>query len=156
MLNAGINVDRVKECIRADEGMVLHVYKCPAGKRTIGYGHNIDAKGLPEYIDSYLSGHGNITLEMAEFLLDADLIQATSDTVKLFSQSAWNWLSQIRREVLIEMTFNMGSLSSWHHLIASIESQDVQGCVQAMTNSLWHTQLPARSGRLIEAFQEGA
>jgi lysozyme len=153
-MSAGINVDRIKASLRKEEGLILHVYKCPAGKRTIGYGHNIDAKGLPKYIDFYLSQHGEITLEMAEFLLDVDLMQATSDTVKLFSQTAWEWLTQIRREVLINMTFNMGSLKTWHHLIASVEAQDVVGCVQSMTDSKWHEQLPERSGRLIKDFQE--
>ena len=151
-MGANINVDRLKESLRKEEGLILHVYKCPAGKKTIGYGHNLEAKGLPEYIDFYLSEHGEITLEMAEFLLDVDMIQATSDTVKLFTLAAWEWLTQLRREALIDMTFNMGSINKWFHLIASVEQHDVGGCVQSMTDSLWHKQLPERSSRLIKQF----
>ncbi len=154
-MNAGINVDRLKDSLRKEEGLVLHPYKCPAGKRTIGYGHNIEAKGLPKYIDFYLSEHGEITLEMAEFMLDVDMIQATADTVKLFSLKAWEWLTELRREVLIEMVYNMGSISKWYHLIASVETQDAQGCINSMELSLWHTQLPERSNRMIKKFRDG-
>jgi hypothetical protein len=49
----GINVDRVKKWVRLDEGLILHVYRCPAGKRTIGYGYNLEANKLPEFIESF-------------------------------------------------------------------------------------------------------
>lgn len=152
---AGINIDRLKASLREDEGKVLHVYKCPAGKRTIGVGHNIDAKGLPGFIEFYLAEHGEITDEMSEWLLDKDLSEAVASTVKLFSKAAWEWLTQLRREVLVNMVYNMGSLGKWYNLIASIEQHDLPGCVQSLKSSLWHRQLPERSTKLINQFEKG-
>lgn len=154
-MNAGISIDRLKASLVMEEGRVLNPYKCPAGKKTIGVGHNIDAKGLPDFIEFYLSQHGEITDEMSDYLLDLDVQDAVEATVKLFSQAAWGWLTQKRREVLVEMTFNMGSLNEWHHLIASVEQHDLDGCIQSMQTSLWHRQLPERSNRLIEKFRKG-
>ena len=32
------------------EGLSLKPYRCPAGKLTIGYGHNLEANGISEEI----------------------------------------------------------------------------------------------------------
>ena len=36
------------------EGLSLKPYRCPAGKLTIGYGHNLEANGISEEIANQL------------------------------------------------------------------------------------------------------
>jgi GH24 family phage-related lysozyme (muramidase) len=64
--------------LKSREGYVYKEYKCPAGKTTVGYGHNIDAHGL-KYCGKYLSGK-TISYKAATELLVAD------------AQRQYNWL----------------------------------------------------------------
>lgn len=152
-----VSIDRLKEELRKDEGLILHVYKCPAGKRTIGYGHNLEARELPDFIEFYLAEHGEITLEMAEWLLDQDLSAAIAGARKVLKKSTWEWLTQKRREVLVQMVFNMGvgAFAKFKNTIKSIECHDIESAVQGLKSSLWHRQLPERSTRLINQFEKG-
>lgn len=153
----GINVDRVKKWVRLDEGLILHVYRCPAGKRTIGYGYNLDANKLPDFIDFYLAEHGEITLEMAEWLMDRKLSEAVDAAKAILGGSTWDWLTEPRREVIVQMIYNMGegTFRKFKGTIKSITEHDIPGAVMGLKSSLWHRQLPARSGRLIKEFEKG-
>lgn len=57
--------------LKAREGFIDHVYVCPAGYRTIGYGHNIDAHGWSR-VKKYMKGN-KITYEGATKLLQEDI-----------------------------------------------------------------------------------
>lgn len=57
--------------LKAREGFIDHVYVCPAGYRTVGYGHNIDAHGW-ERAKKYMNGN-KITYEGATLLLQEDI-----------------------------------------------------------------------------------
>ena len=37
----------LREMLERHEGRKKKVYRCSKGKKTIGVGHNVDAKGLP-------------------------------------------------------------------------------------------------------------
>jgi GH24 family phage-related lysozyme (muramidase) len=56
--------------LKSREGYIYKEYLCPAGKRTVGYGHNIDAHGY-KYCGKYLS-HGKISYKAATELLKDD------------------------------------------------------------------------------------
>ena len=79
METAGVYVDEIMDMLREDEGLVLKPYRCPAGKKTIGYGFNMDANPLPDFIDHYLMQHGFISTEMAEYLLDRKVTEVITD-----------------------------------------------------------------------------
>lgn len=106
-----INVARLTEQIQAHEGgLYLNVYPCD-GIPHIGYGHNLQAKPLTGFIQFYLVQHGCITEEMADWIFDQDLTEAIEFAQRVTPVNVWNGLSSNRREVIIEMVFNMGILS---------------------------------------------
>jgi len=78
--------------IKRHEGFKQFIYLCTSGKRTIGYGRNLDNRG--------------ITIAEAEFLIRNDIDECEKKlTEKLDFYSS---LSDTRKTVLIDMCFNIG------------------------------------------------
>lgn len=142
------------------EGLRLKPYRCPAGKLTIGYGHNIDAKPLTGDIGAYFKRTGCITEGMANVLLDNDLADAKA---RLFKRLPWvTTLDTVRQMVLIDMTFNMGlgqvgksGLLSFTHTLALIEDGKFAEAAEAMQQSAWHKQTGRRAVKLCAMMRSG-
>ena len=164
----GLPIDKLKQMLREHEGLSLKVYKCPAGKKTIGYGWNIEARPLPQYIAFHLAEHGEITLEMAEYLLDLSLTLAIEAARKIIMGPGWMWLTPNRRAVMVMMVFNLGAAGflNFHGMRAAIAARDVEGVCRHMRSSKWYRQLGGdpegtddgkleRPEALIDMFREG-
>jgi lysozyme len=98
--------DGLASLIRKHEGLSLKPYKCPAGKQTIGIGHNYDANPLPDVIAHHLETFGSITPEMADQLLEEDIVNASFDCHQLYRD--FDKFSEQRRWALIDFCFNVG------------------------------------------------
>jgi len=122
-------IDSVKE----GEGLRLKPYRCTAGKLTIGYGRNLDDVG--------------ITQEEAELLLKHDLEKAEKEAEKF---PVYSKLNQARKDVLIEMVFNMGysRLSGFKKMFEALEKGDYSAAADQMLDSSWHKQVGKRAERL--------
>ena len=83
-----------KEMIKAHEGLRIRVYKCPAGKLTIGYGHNLE--------------DNTITLATAEFILEEDFKYCIKKAEGIFGKTFFNSLPDDAKKVIIDMIFNLG------------------------------------------------
>ncbi len=97
----------IRDIIKRHEGYSSMPYKCPAGKRTIGWGHNIDARPLPKDIEGYLAANSYILPEHAERLLDQDISMATHDCRSIYP--GFDGFSETRRAALVDFVFNVGS-----------------------------------------------
>ena len=84
--------EKLKHHVKVSEGLRLKPYLCPAGKWTIGYGHNIEDNGIPMVI--------------AVDLLEIDLIDAQNELFYAFPE--YRSLTQNRIDALIDMSFNLG------------------------------------------------
>lgn len=82
--------------IKKFEGLRLSVYLCPAGVRTIGYGHVLS-------YNQY--GNKPITEEQAEKYLSDDLKKFENSIKKLVKVP----LSQCQFDALVSFTFNVGA-----------------------------------------------
>jgi len=118
----------------------LKPYRCPKGKLTIGWGHNMDANALKGYLAWYYERHREITEDMADYLLDHDVNLAEMDaaTIPNFFK-----LSSVRQAVVVNMVFNMGiyTLKKFKNFLRAIYDQDVTRMVAEMKNSIWYGQL---------------
>lgn len=116
-------------------------YKCPAGKLTIGWGRNIQEKG--------------ISLEEANFLFHNDFKEA-EEIARKFCYTGWEALSYVRQGVIINMAFNMGAsrLSKFINLRAGIIKGDIARCVRSLEGSLWYKQVGNRAPELVRIFKE--
>lgn len=127
--------------LKIDEGLRLKPYRDTKGKLTIGIGRNLDDVGISK--------------DEAEYLLMNDLI---SHTKELLSNYPWvNNLSQSRKEVLINMHFNMGEqvFRLFKKFLKACEEERWEDACREMEESLWYHQVGPRAVRLIEQLQRG-
>lgn len=126
--------------LKDHEGFRSKVYIDTVGKRTIGYGRNLDDKGVSEH--------------EADLLLRNDVIDVVTE---LSDFSFWSELTDNRQAVLIDMAVNlgMGGLVNFKNLIRALGNHDYETAAKEMLDSKWAQQLPSRSEFLATAMRNG-
>jgi len=127
--------------LRADEALRLFPYVDLAGKLTIGYGRNLDARG--------------ITLDEADLLLQHDIDVAVDELFKIDPVVAT--LDAVRQIVLANMCFNLGALRLRGFVLmwACLRGRNYEGAAREMLDSDWARQVGARARRLATAMATG-
>ena len=125
----------IVKLLRYEEGKRLKPYKCTAGKLTIGYGRNLDDKG--------------ITDQEAEQLLSNDIGECIAQISK-----ALPWSSRLdmpRRDVLVAMCFQLGlnGLLSFSNFLRAMRDGNWLSAAEELRNSKFHDQTTSRVNRLI-------
>ena len=145
----------LKERIKQEEGLRTKPYLCPAGKRTIGYGHNLEAAPLLPGIAEFLENNSCIMPHMAEEQLDHDIEVAEGVARRLFV--GFDELSEARQDVLTDMAFNLGegSLSRFAKLRHNVAINNYEKAAGEMKDSRWFTQVTNRAKQLIQQWMEG-
>ena len=119
-----------KDFLRRVEGLRFKPYDDLKGNLTIGYGRNLDAKG--------------INLVEAELMLERDINEAISDLVDIFP----NFFSMPEnlRIVLVSMMFNLGKdgFLKFKNFIRAVKNNNKQAMVYELLNSKRAKLLPDR------------
>ena len=115
-------------------------YVDEVGKTTIGYGHNLDAKGLPQ--------------DVARMLLSIDIADAIDDVRHNFS--CYDQLTRPRQMVLVSMAFNLGRerLAKFIRFIAAVHLGKYDEAADHLLDSLAAKQAPARYQQLAKMMRE--
>ena len=124
----------------AARGPELFPYRDTVGKLTIGYGRNLDDKG--------------ITRAEAEFMLDKDMADAIADASSL---PYWDSLSPVRRIVISDMVYNLG-LTKFRKFVNLNKALTIQDYILAgheMKDSKWYRQTERRAKVLVQAMTSG-
>ncbi len=119
------------EMIKRHEGLKLKPYRCTAGKLTIGYGRNLDDRGITEH--------------EAELLLATDLAQITGELDRYLPW--WQSLPQAAKEVLVDMAYNLGTsgLLKFKKTLAALQAKRWKEAAIEMLNSRWAKQVGPRA-----------
>ncbi len=127
--------------LKRDEGCRLTVYTCTAGKPTIGYGRNLEDKGISQH--------------EANQMLARDIERVVAD---LDRRAAW-WrkLDGVRAAVVINMGFQLGvtGFLRFRNTIAALRAGDFERASEEMLDSRWATQTPNRAKRLSDQIRTG-
>jgi lysozyme len=131
----------VMEDLARDEGFRQHPYLCSAGALTIGYGRNLDAKG--------------VSRAEADILLRNDVVDAQADLERVFPVASS--LSDARYRALVNMMFNLGAerFMGFRRMRAAIERGDFEAAADEMLDSRWARQVGARAERLADLMRRG-
>jgi lysozyme len=151
------NLDKLVKMLILHEGMILNGYKCPAGKWTVGVGHNLEANPLTRNQENWLLDYEaveycsrgrikSITKEGALYLLGYDIGNCIMhlDPLKVYQE-----LDEVRRCVLVDMVFNLGIVGvlKFKNTLKAIEKGDYAAAHLGMLNSLWAKQVGKAPGQ---------
>lgn len=128
-----------KQMLKRHEGLKLTVYDCPAGKKTIGYGRNLEDRGITE--------------QEAEQLLDNDIQEIEQQLRNSFD--FYMGLTDTRKAVLIDLTFNIGlaGVKGFKKMLNALDKQDYVEAKNQLIDSRYANQVPSRAEELAELLQ---
>ena len=131
----------IREMLTRHECDKLVPYRCPAGRKTIGRGWNMDANPLPADIQAYLDAHGHITQEMSDRLLELSIATANRYCLRIFP--AFLGLTPNRRNALLDWMFNVGigAAVAFKKFIAAVNRGDWLTAGQELRDSAYWRQL---------------
>ena len=124
----------------AASGPELFPYRDTVEKLTIGYGRNLDDRG--------------ISPAEAEFLLDNDIADAIADAKTL---PYWGSLGPVRQLAIVDMVFNLGltKFKKFVRLNNALSIQDYSLAAHEMKDSKWYRQTERRAKVLVRAMSTG-
>ena len=126
--------------IKRHEGFRSKPYKDTEGHLTIGYGLNLDA---------------GITEEEAQMILEHRVRKIEFDLISRLPY--WNRLFTTRRDVLINMAYNLGveGLMKFKVTLSMIEAGIYEEAAKQMLQSKWAKQVGKRAIELAAMMREG-
>jgi len=133
-------LELASEMLKRHEGIRLKPYRCTGDRLTIGYGRNLDDKG--------------ISLAEADLMLMADISECEQD---LSTFPWWDKLSDNRKAVLIDMRFNLGGagLRQFKSMLVCIACGDFNCAAVEMLDSRWARQVHGRAVELSNLMRAG-
>lgn len=138
--------------LKRHEGLRMEAYLCPAGKLTIGYGHNCET--WP--VDGVKKAGDVISREKAEELLVEDVFGMVDELDDALPW--WREMSEPRQAVLLNMAFNMGlpKLLTFKKAIAAMYVGNWNKAAHEMLDSQWAEQVKGRAAELATQMVTGA
>jgi len=132
---------KLRDQLRRHEGYRRFPYLDTVGKRTVGYGRNLDDVGIHEHEASYL--------------LSGDITTATQALVDRYPW--FQTLDPVRQAALINMSFNLGATkwAGFKRTLACIEHGQYGAASKHMLESLWAQQVHARAIELSAQIRTG-
>lgn len=123
------------------EGRRNKPYVDTVGKVTIGIGHNLTDKGIPDSIVNEL------------FTLDINAASDDAEKIPVYLN-----LDPVRQTVIVDMIFNMGlsDLLQFVNTLDSIKRRDYEAAAVNMLNSKWAHQVGSRALELANIMRTGS
>lgn len=141
-----MNLEKLKEELKLDEGYRNYRYKCSAGFWTIGWGHNLSARGQ-EHIKS-------CTEAEAEEWLEQDIDEAEEIARAYYPD--FDLLTDARQRVLVNMSFCLGrKINQFVRMKAMMRAGAWELAAKSIMDSKFAKQTGARAKRLARLMREG-
>jgi lysozyme len=133
-------LEKAAQQLRLHEGVRKKPYKDTVGKLTIGVGRNLDDVGLSD--------------DEINFLLKNDIEKVLT---KLRELPYWNYLTDNRKLVLIDMAFNLGfaGLMGFKQTLKAVELKNYRLAAELMIISKWAKQVGKRAQTLADMMENG-
>jgi lysozyme len=144
------------DLLKRQEGFSATVYICTGGKKSIGYGYNLEANPLNlssrELAD--FARHG-ISKEQAENLLIKQVIFLEHGVSGKLPW--WSKLTANRQSVLLSMAYQIGvsGLLGFKKTLAYIKQGNYTQASKEMMNSTWAKQTPKRAADMAYVMATG-
>jgi lysozyme len=142
------------------------VYRCPAGKLTIGYGRNLEARGLSDEEADTLAVNdiaANVATciaavgieawnAMADDLSDGATELADADWWRDQAEHESWWPFYLRHRALLELAHGLGSFTAWPRFIAAVNAGDYNAAADEL---LWADAAHTRHTLIFDQWRTG-
>ena len=135
-----MNIKLLRDELILDEGLRHRLYKCSAGKHTIGIGYNIEEHGLPSSI--------------IDELFEKSVADATADLDRALPW--WTTKPETVQRGMLNMVFNLGigRFLKFKLMIAALGSSNYSIAAVEALDSKWARQVGARAERIAKLFRK--
>lgn len=143
--------------LKRHENFEAAVYICPAGKKTIGYGYNLEANPL-KLSKTVIAGF------CKKGICEGDAEKLLTDEVTRLKKIletklvCWPELNEARQSVLLNMAYNLGieGLLKFTDTLALLARGHYTAASTQMLNSTWSRQVKSRAIELALIMRTGA
>ena len=140
-----MDIDKLREEIKYDEGCVYAVYLDHLGLPTFGIGHLV-TQDDPEYqwdVDNPISE------ERVNEAFESDMNIVLDDCQTLYDD--FDELPQEAQHIIANTMFNMGRprLSKFKGMKRGVDARDWNAAADEMVDSKWYRQVTKRADRLV-------
>jgi lysozyme len=131
--------DKIREMIKEHEGFSSTPYMDTEGNLTIGYGRNLEGKGVSQH--------------EAEYLLNGDINDCLYDLMMIFGRF-YDFPEDVQH-VLVDMRFNLGpgGFRSFKLMISALKDWQFEEAAKEMKDSKWYEQVPNRAKKLVKMME---
>jgi len=141
-----MDIDKLREEIKYDEGSVNEIYLDHLGLATFGIGHLVT-----EWDEEYGWEVGTpVNEDRCIECFDTDIQIVLSDCDRLYPD--FNELPEEVQRIIANMMFNMGRprLSKFKGMKRGVDARDWNAAADEMVDSKWYRQVTKRADRLVE------
>jgi lysozyme len=145
-----MNIDKLREELKEDEGCKYEIYLDHLGLPTFGIGHLVT-----EWDEEYEKEVGTeVSEERVNTCFQVDIWGTVNDCKVLYSN--FDELPEEVQLILANMMFNMGRtrLSKFKKLKLAVDDEDWMEASIQMEDSRWYKQVPNRAERLCKRMRE--
>lgn len=141
-----MDIEKLREQLKIDEGCVYEIYNDHLGYPTFGIGHLV--------IESDPENGEEIGTPVSESRVieafEQDVQTVLSDCAILYPD--FDELPEEVQQIVANMMFNLGRprLSKFAGMKRGVDSQDWDAAADEMVDSRWYRQVGARAERLVE------
>ena len=141
-----MNIEKLKEQLKIDEGVVYEIYNDHLGYPTFGIGHLV-IEGDSEY---GLPVGTAVSESRVDECFEKDVVSVIEDCKIL--HEGWDDYPEEVKQIIANMMFNMGytRLSKFKGMKRGVDARDWNKAADEMVDSRWYKQVTNRANRLVE------
>jgi lysozyme len=145
-----MDIQKLREQLEIDEGVIYEVYNDHLGYATFGIGHLV-LETDPEHGSPIGTGVED-TRVVEAFEQDVQIV--LSDCSILYPN--FDDLPEEAQQIIANMMFNLGRprLSAFKGMKAGVDDEDWSRAANEMVDSRWYRQVGARAERLVERMRK--
>ncbi len=145
-----MDINKLKEQLKIDEGVVYEIYNDHLGYPTFGIGHLV-LEGEPEY---GLSVGTPITEERVDECFERD-VEYVLDDCRILHEDFDNYPEEVK-QIIANMMFNMGRtrLTNFRKHNAALKEGDWKTAAIEGRDSRWYRQVTNRAERLMTRLEK--
>tara|TARA_Y100000033_G_scaffold22864_1_gene21553 strand:- start:1345 stop:1785 length:441 start_codon:yes stop_codon:yes gene_type:complete len=145
-----MDINKLKEQLKIDEGVVYEIYNDHLGYPTFGIGHLV-LEGEPEH---GLSVGTPVTEERVDECFERD-VEYVLDDCRILHEDFDNYPEEVK-QIIANMMFNMGRtrLTNFRKHNAALKEGDWKTAAIEGRDSRWYRQVTNRAERLMKRLEE--